>query len=75
MKGIKYGSRNFDDYWFFANNIDKDGYDLLLSINDTLEASTNKDFNIVRKYLTGFIRDIYYNSHDGANPPSPYLPE
>ena len=69
LRGIKYGTRNFDDYWIFANNLSKEGFDTLVSINNTLEAHPMKDFNKIRTYLDGFIRDIYYTSHDSSSPP------
>lgn len=73
LQNIKYGTRYFDDYWIFINSIDQEGYDLLMSINGTTTADPNRDFNKIRKYLTGYIRDIYYTSHDTQNPVDPNI--
>lgn len=41
-----------------------------MSINATTESSENRDFNKIKKYLTGYIRDIYYTSHDANRDPN-----
>ena len=64
LKGIKYGSNTFNDYWIYNNNISQEGYDTLMSINGTTEPSELRNFSKIRQYLHGHVRDIYYTSHD-----------
>ena len=64
LKGIRYQQNTFNDYWIYNNNITKEGYDLLLSINGTYEPNELRNFATIRQYLHGQVRDIYYTSHD-----------
>jgi hypothetical protein len=64
LRNVQYTKNAFDDYWIFVNNLDQVGYDLLLSLNNTMEVMESKKFLNIRKYLNGYVRDIYFTSHD-----------
>jgi hypothetical protein len=64
LRNVQFSKTSFDDYWIFANNLDQVGYDLLLSLNNTLAPSEEKKFYNIRQYLNGFIRDIHFTVHD-----------
>ena len=57
---VQYGKTGFYDYWIYINNLDQAGYDLLVSMNSTTDKTNQKTFRNIGKYLTGYVRDIYF---------------
>ena len=72
LRNVEYALNQYDDYWFFATNLTEEGYGILVAMNNTSEPSKDKKYGDVRKYLNGFVRDIYFTNHekDKLNPTS-----
>ena len=70
LQNIQSGARSFSDYWIYINEIDQEGYDLLMTINGTQDASENRQFSKIRKYLNGYVRDIYFTTHSSPTDPT-----
>ena len=45
LQNIQSGTKSFSDYWIYINDIDQEGYDLLMTINGTQDASDNRQFS------------------------------
>ena len=67
LYNVQSGKNSFSSYWIYINSIDQDGYKMLLSMNNTEEKSADKNFINIRKHLNGYVRDIYFTSHDSVN--------
>ena len=70
LQNIQSGTKSFSDYWIYINDIDQEGYDLLMTINGTQDASDNRQFSKIRKYLNGYVRDIYFTTHSSPTDPT-----